>query len=149
MIACYNFIEQFCGCISSNLSAMNKQRECPEECKEAAQSLIYAAARVSEFPELRDFRTLFTERYGTPNESFVNEEFIETLRPKSTTKELKLQLLHDIAEEFNIEWNSKSLEQKLFKPPREVNLLPDVPKYVQEGGELDFKKQFSVLAQNL
>ncbi|KAF2301275.1 hypothetical protein GH714_022306 [Hevea brasiliensis] len=119
MIACYNFIEQFCGCISSNLSAMNKQRECPEECKEAVQSLIYAAARVSEFPELRDFRTLFTERYGTSNESFVNEEFIETLRPKSTTKELKLQLLHDIAEEFNIEWNSKSLEQKLFKPPRE------------------------------
>ncbi|KAJ9190150.1 hypothetical protein P3X46_001378 [Hevea brasiliensis] len=94
-------------------------RECPEECKEAVQSLIYAAARVSEFPELRDFRTLFTERYGTSNESFVNEEFIETLRPKSTTKELKLQLLHDIAEEFNIEWNSKSLEQKLFKPPRE------------------------------
>ena len=53
-LACYNFIELFCGCISSNLSLMNKQKECPEECREAVQSLIYAAARFSEFPELRD-----------------------------------------------------------------------------------------------
>ncbi|KAG8656338.1 hypothetical protein MANES_04G124400v8 [Manihot esculenta] len=112
MIASYNFIEQFCGCISTNLSAMSKH-------KEAVQSLIYAAARIAEFPELRDFRTLFTERYGHPNESLVNKEFVETLRPKHIPKETKLQLLHDIAEEFNIEWNSKSLEQKLFKPPQE------------------------------
>ncbi|KAJ6715218.1 IST1 FAMILY MEMBER [Salix viminalis] len=115
--ACYNFIELFCGCISSNLSLMNKQKECPEECRETVQSLIYAAARFSEFPELRDLRSAFIGRYGPSLEAFVNEEFAEMLKPGSTTKEIKLQLLHDIGQEFSIEWNTKSLEQKLFKPP--------------------------------
>ncbi|XP_015572780.2 uncharacterized protein LOC8274522 isoform X1 [Ricinus communis] len=118
MIACYNFTEQFCGCIASNLTTMNKQsRECPEECREAVQSLIYAAARIAEFPELRDLRTLFNERYGNCLECFLNKEFAETLKPTPATKEMKLQLMHDIAAEFNIEWNSKPLEQKLFRPP--------------------------------
>ncbi|KAJ6342586.1 hypothetical protein OIU78_010511 [Salix suchowensis] len=105
--ACYNFIELFCGCISSNLSLMNKQKECPEECREAVQSLIYAAARFSEFPELRDLRSAFIGRYGPSLEAFVNEEFAEMLKPGSTTKEIKLQLLHDIGQEFSIEWNTK------------------------------------------
>ncbi|KAG8643534.1 hypothetical protein MANES_11G045800v8 [Manihot esculenta] len=98
--------------------------ECPEECREAVQSLIYAAARIPEFPELRDLRTLFVERYGTHLESFINKQFVETLRPKTTTKEMKLQLMHDIAEEFNIQWNAKSLEQELFKQPQENNRFP-------------------------
>ncbi|KAJ6963480.1 hypothetical protein NC652_001948 [Populus alba x Populus x berolinensis] len=117
MLTCYNFIELFCGCISSNLSLINKQKECPEECREAVQSLIYAAARFSEFPELRDLRSAFIGRYGPSLEAFVNKEFVEMLKPKSTTKEIKLQLMHDIAKEFSIEWNAKSLEQKLFNPP--------------------------------
>ncbi|KDP37221.1 hypothetical protein JCGZ_06277 [Jatropha curcas] len=117
MRACYNFIEQFSACISSHISIMNKQKECPEECKEAVQSLIYAAARIAEFPELRDLRSLFTERYGNSLEPYTNKEFAEMLRPTSASKEMKLQLMHEIAEEFSIEWNSKSLEQKLFKPP--------------------------------
>ncbi|KAI9397570.1 hypothetical protein POPTR_003G054500v4 [Populus trichocarpa] len=117
MIIYYNFIEQLCDCISGNLSLMNKQKECPEECKEAVQSLIYAAARFSEFPELRDLRSEFINRYGPPLEALVNKEFVDMLKPKSITEEMKLQLMHDIALEFSIEWNSKSLEQKLFKPP--------------------------------
>jgi len=116
MIACYNFIEQFSSCISTNVTSMAKQRECPEECREAVQSLIYAAARIAELTELRDLRSLFTDRYGCL-EAFINKEFVETLKPTATTKEMKLQLLHDIASDFNIEWNSKSLEQKLFIPP--------------------------------
>lgn len=30
---------------------------------------------------------------------------------------MKLQLMQEIASEFSIEWNSKALEQKLYKPP--------------------------------
>lgn len=117
LIACYNFIEQFCSCIASNLSLMGKQKECPDECKEAVQSLIYATARFSEFPELRDLRTQFRERYGTSTEPFVNKQFVEMLQNKPVTKEMKLQLMHAIAQEYNIEWDAKSLEQKLFRPP--------------------------------
>ncbi|KAF9685235.1 hypothetical protein SADUNF_Sadunf03G0033700 [Salix dunnii] len=127
MIIYYNFIEQFCVCILSNLSLMNKQKECPEECREAVQSLVYAAARFSEFPELRDLRSVFIDRYGPPLEVFVNKEFVDMLKPKSITKEMKLQLMQDIAHEFSIQWNSKSLEQKLFKPPLEQKLFKPPP----------------------
>lgn len=48
--------------------------ECPEECKEAIPSLIYAAARFSDLPELRELRTIFTERYGSSLESYTNKE---------------------------------------------------------------------------
>ncbi|XVE88910.1 hypothetical protein DITRI_Ditri19aG0106800 [Diplodiscus trichospermus] len=96
---------------------MQKQSECPEECREAIPSLIYAAARFADLPELRDLRTIFTERYGNSLESFLNKEFVQKLRAEPPTKEMKLQLMHDIAQEFSIEWDSKALEQKLFKPP--------------------------------
>ncbi|XVF74592.1 hypothetical protein PTKIN_Ptkin13bG0122200 [Pterospermum kingtungense] len=115
--ACYNSIEQFSETISKHVSVMQKQSECPVECREAIPSLIYAAARFSDLPELRDLRTIFTERYGTSLESFLNQEFVQKLRAEPPTKEMKLQLMHDIANEFSIEWDSKALEQKLFKPP--------------------------------
>ena len=34
MSACYELTENFIGCISNNLSLMQNQRECPEECRE-------------------------------------------------------------------------------------------------------------------
>ncbi|MBA0565325.1 hypothetical protein Golob_010209 [Gossypium lobatum] len=114
---CYDFIEQFCECISKNLSVMQKQSECPEECREAVPSLIYAAARFADLPELRDLRTIFTEKYGNSLDSYLNQEFVQKLKAEPPTKDTKLQLMHDIAQEFSFEWDSKALEQKLFKPP--------------------------------
>lgn len=52
------------------------QRECPEECKEAVASLMFAAARFADLPELRDLRNIFTERYGNSLEAFVNIDVI-------------------------------------------------------------------------
>ncbi|XWS20309.1 hypothetical protein CRYUN_Cryun31cG0089500 [Craigia yunnanensis] len=115
--ACYNFIEQFSECISKHVSVMQKRSECPEECRDAIPSLIYAAARFADLPELRELRTIFTERYGNSLESYLNQEFVQKLKAEPPTKEMKLQLMHDIAQELSIEWDSKALEQKLFKPP--------------------------------
>lgn len=49
-------------------------RECPEECKEAIPSLMFAAARFSDLPELRELRSLFSERYGNSLDPYANEE---------------------------------------------------------------------------
>ncbi|XP_062089376.1 uncharacterized protein LOC133795921 isoform X2 [Humulus lupulus] len=130
LTSCYEMIEIFCGCVSSNLSLMLKQRECPEECKEAVSSLIYAAARFADLPELRDLRNMFTERYGNFIESHLSKEFVERLKPAPFTKETKLQLLHDIAGEFSIEWDSKALEQKLYTPPPPPPPSKKQPEYV-------------------
>ncbi|KAL4332059.1 hypothetical protein GQ457_07G031870 [Hibiscus cannabinus] len=115
--ACYDFIEQFCDCISKHISVMQKQSECPEECREAVPSLVYAAARFADLPELRDLRTVFTEKYGNSLDSYLNQEFAQKLKAEPPTKEMKIQLMHDIAQEFSFEWDSKALEQSLFKPP--------------------------------
>lgn len=53
--------------------------ECPEECKEAVSSLIYAAARFADLLELCTLRTLFTEKYGNSLEPYLNQEVIDKL----------------------------------------------------------------------
>lgn len=113
---CYDLLEQYCGHISNNLSVMYKQKECPEECREAVASLIFAAARFADVPELRELRSVFTERYGNSLECYVSKEFLQNLKSVPPTKEMKLQLMKDIASESGIEWNSKALEQKLYSP---------------------------------
>ncbi|KAJ8535963.1 hypothetical protein K7X08_034364 [Anisodus acutangulus] len=113
---CYDLLEIYCDHITNNLSIMYKQRECPEECREAVASLIFAAARFADVPELRELRSVFTERYGNSLECYASEEFLQNLKSVPPTKEMKLQLMKAIASEFGIEWNSKAVEQKLFNP---------------------------------
>ena len=42
-----------------------KCRECPGEVKEAISSLIFAASRCGEFPELQEIRRIFELKFGT------------------------------------------------------------------------------------
>lgn len=53
-------------------------RECPEECKESISTLMFAAARFADLPELRELRSLFAERYGNSLEPYVNKEVLTT-----------------------------------------------------------------------
>ncbi|KAL1810524.1 hypothetical protein ACET3Z_027514 [Daucus carota] len=115
--SCYEYVELSCLCISTHLSALCKDRECPDECREAVSTLMFAAARFADLPELRELRSLFTERYGKSVESYVNKEFVAKLKSAKHSKDEKLQLLRDIARESSILWNSKALEQRLYKPP--------------------------------
>lgn len=39
-------------------------RECPDELKEAISSLIFAASRCGEFPELQEIRAMIVSRFG-------------------------------------------------------------------------------------
>lgn len=117
MSACYELIAMFVGCISGHVRDICKLKDCPDECKEAIPSLIYAAARFSDLPELRDLRTLFTEKFGNSLEPYISKEFIERLRQNPPSKEMKIQLLHELAQEFSIEWDRKALEQRLYSPP--------------------------------
>ncbi|XP_057772994.1 uncharacterized protein LOC130992397 [Salvia miltiorrhiza] len=111
---CYELIDEYCEHILKNLSAMNKQRECPEECREAAASLMFAAARFADLPELRELRTVFSERYGKSLDYYVNKQFTEKLKANPPSKDMKLQLLQEIAAESGLEWDAKALENKLF-----------------------------------
>ncbi|KAL0916547.1 hypothetical protein M5K25_014068 [Dendrobium thyrsiflorum] len=111
--SCYDMIEQYCGCLLENISTMCKQRECPKEAMEAIATLIFAAARFSDLPELADLRSVFTKRYGTPKESCIDKKFVEKIQMKSFSKTRKLQLMEDIAQEFSVNWNSNMFENKM------------------------------------
>ncbi|XP_062090761.1 uncharacterized protein LOC133797022 [Humulus lupulus] len=120
---CYEFVERCCDVVLKHLSTMQKQRECPEECRAAVASLMFAAARFSDLPELRDLRQMFYERYGNSLELFRNEEFVENLASKPSTLDNKVRLMKDIALEFSIKWDSKAFEQRMNKPP----MIPQDP----------------------
>ncbi|KAF8393350.1 hypothetical protein HHK36_021593 [Tetracentron sinense] len=121
--SCYDFVDQCCVCILKQLSVMQKERECPEECKEALPTLMFAAARFADLPELRDLRDIFSERYGNSLESFVNQEFAEKLT-KPPKMEKKLQLMQEIAQEFSIKWDFRAFEQKMYNPPASAQDRP-------------------------
>ncbi|XAR67725.1 hypothetical protein NMG60_11002602 [Bertholletia excelsa] len=121
--ACYDSVEQFCACILNHLSKMAKQRECPEECREAVPSLMLAAARFADLRELRELRSIFAGRYGNSLEAYANQKFVEKLKAMPASKDVKLQLLQDIALDAGIEWGPKALEQKLYNPPASEQAL--------------------------
>ncbi|KAJ9183970.1 hypothetical protein P3X46_007762 [Hevea brasiliensis] len=114
--SCYDFVEKSCDFVSKHLSVMQRMRHCPEDCREAVSSIMFAAARFSDMPELRDLRDIFYERYGNSVELFANQEFVENLSSKPSTTEKKVQLMHDIASEVGIKWESRSFEQRVSKP---------------------------------
>lgn len=116
-LSCYDFVEQFCDFVLKHLSVMQKLRHCPEECREAVSSLMFAAAGLNNLPELRDLRDVFYERYGSSLELFVNQEFREKLSSKFVTTEKKIQLMQNIASEFCITWDSNAFQQRMSKTP--------------------------------
>ncbi|XP_030954382.1 uncharacterized protein LOC115976950 [Quercus lobata] len=122
--SCYDFVEHSCDFVLKHLSIMEKQSECPEECREAVSSLMFSAARFSDLPELRDLRQMFQERYGNSLELFVNQEFVTHLTSKPTTLEKKVKLMQDIAREFSIKWDAGAFEKRMSKPPTYVQNQP-------------------------
>ncbi|XP_023516086.1 uncharacterized protein LOC111780056 [Cucurbita pepo subsp. pepo] len=122
--SCYDFVEQSCDTVLKHLPIMQKQRECPEECCEAIASLMFAAARFSDLPELRELRQIFQERFGTSVEHLENRKFVENLASKPSTLEKKVQLLQDIALEFSIKWDSVGFEKRMSTPPAYAQGLP-------------------------
>ncbi|CAL9193751.1 uncharacterized protein LOC103989415 [Musa acuminata AAA Group] len=109
---CYDIIAQCCEIISTQLPTLQNHKECPQEAVEAVSTLIYAAARFPDLPELCVLRHVFAERYGSCMESFVNAEFVEKVGKKSFTREKKLQLMQDIAEEYSVRCDAKAFDHQ-------------------------------------
>ncbi|KAL1551894.1 hypothetical protein AAHA92_12765 [Salvia divinorum] len=142
LLSCYDFVEKSCDYILKQLSRMQKQGECPEECREAVASLMYAAARFSDFPELRDLRDVFQQKYGSL-EAFVNQKFVEKMSLRPPPKEKRLQVLQDIASEFSIKWDSKGFELRMAAPSvvsqvdeQKVDVMKQRPGLLEEKSRL-------------
>ncbi|KAG7968732.1 hypothetical protein I3843_08G169400 [Carya illinoinensis] len=128
VLAANEFIELFCELVVSRLPIIAKQRECPADLKEGIASLIFAAPRCSEIPELVAIRNIFEKKYGKdfvsaatdlrPN-SGVNRMLIDKLSVRTPTGEVKLKIMKEIAKEHNIQWDTTESELELLKAPEE------------------------------
>ncbi|TYI17190.1 hypothetical protein ES332_A07G006600v1 [Gossypium tomentosum] len=114
--SCYDFIDKCCDFVTKHVSVMQKLSDCPEDCREAVSSLMFAAARFSDLPELRELRHIFHERYENSLDVFANKQFVENSASNPSTMERKVMVMHDIASEFSIKWDSKAFERRMSEP---------------------------------
>ncbi|XP_048502469.1 uncharacterized protein LOC104896550 isoform X3 [Beta vulgaris subsp. vulgaris] len=97
---------------------------CPSELQEAIASIIFAASRCSDLPDLLQVKNLFTAKYGKefisavselrPDTS-VNRTIIEKLSLIAPPVQLRLKLLKEIAKEYNVNWDSSDTEVEFNK----------------------------------
>eukprot|EP00850_Spirogloea_muscicola_P010104 SM000058S18534 [mRNA] locus=s58:476712:480382:+ [translate_table: standard] len=129
IMAAYEVLELFCELIVVRLPMIESKKECPPDLLEAISSIIYAAPRVSDIPELLDARGLFQAKYGkefvaSASElrpgSGVSRLIIEKLSVRAPPGELKLQLLEQIAKENNVEWDSTRTAEQLLEMPEDL-----------------------------
>ncbi|KAE8100724.1 hypothetical protein FH972_018589 [Carpinus fangiana] len=122
--AAYEILELFCEFVLARVPIIESQRECPSELREAIASIIFAAPRCSDVPDLLQIKNLFTTKYGKEfvlavselrPDSGVNRTIIEKLSVSAPAPEVKLKVLNSIAQEYNLEWNSSNTEAEFSK----------------------------------
>lgn len=96
--AAYEILELFCEFVLARVPILESQRECPSELKEAVASIIYAAPRCSDLPDLLQIKNLFAAKYG--------KEFImaaSELRPDtSVNRSVSLFVFFCIVQDFSL-----------------------------------------------
>lgn len=127
--AAYEILELFCEFVYARVPILESQKECPLELREAVASIIFAAPRCSDLPDLLHVRNLFAAKYGKefiaaaselrPDTS-VNRTIVEKLSVGAPSAEVKLNVLKEIVKEYNVEWDSSCTEAELSKKPEDL-----------------------------
>nr|XP_043606554.1 IST1-like protein [Erigeron canadensis] len=127
--AAYEVLEMFCEFVLARVPIIESQRECPLELKEAVASIIFAAPRCSDLPDLLTVRNLFGTKYGKEfisaasearPDTGVNRTIIEKLSVYAPSGEMKLNTLKEIAHEYNVFWDSSKTEAEFKKMPEDL-----------------------------
>ncbi|XP_071686402.1 uncharacterized protein [Rutidosis leptorrhynchoides] len=146
--AAYEILEMFCEFVLARVPIIESQKECPLELKEAVASIIFAAPRCSDLPDLLTVRNLFATKYGKefiaaaselrPDTS-VNRTIIEKLSVYTPSGEVKLNVLKEIAREYNILWDSSKTEAEFNKLPEDLLYLTETTPVLVTLEELHIK----------
>ncbi|KAJ0615417.1 putative vacuolar protein sorting-associated protein Ist1 [Helianthus annuus] len=129
VMAAQEIIELFCELVVVRLPIIEAQRECPLDLKEAISSLCFAAPRCADLPELIQVQMAFASKYGKEfvaaatelmPECGVNRQLIEHLSVRAPAPDVKLNLLKEIAEEYELDWDPTASETELLKPHEDL-----------------------------
>ncbi|XP_020208171.1 uncharacterized protein LOC109793112 [Cajanus cajan] len=124
MLDVYDMIEGYCNLLIERVHLIEQERECPEELKEAASGLLYAASRCGDFPEIQEIRGVLTTRFGKEfaaraielrNNCGVHPQIIQKMSTRMPSLEIRMKALKDIASEngivLQLEETSVSVEE--------------------------------------
>ncbi|CAN6480828.1 unnamed protein product [Victoria cruziana] len=128
-MAANEIIELFCELVIARLAVIESHRGCPVDLKEGISSLIFAAPRCADIPELQKITKLVEKKYGKEfvagaaelrPDCGVNRSLIERLTVKAPSGETKLRVLKEIAKDYQVTWDSSTTERELLKPPEDA-----------------------------
>ncbi|KAL8249727.1 hypothetical protein R6Q59_006595 [Mikania micrantha] len=104
-------VDGYCHLVLQMVNLIEKEKGCPDELKEAISSLLYAAPRCGEFPELQQVREILTSRYGKEfaygaielrTNCGVNTRLIQKLSPRQSSLKTRIKILREIADENGV-----------------------------------------------
>ncbi|MCO5569974.1 hypothetical protein L7F22_023688 [Adiantum nelumboides] len=158
ILAAYEIIELFSELLVVRLPIIESQRHCPMDLREAIASLIFAAPRCADLPELQDISSVFAVKYGKDfvaaaaelrPDCGVNRLVIEKLSVRAPSEEVRLKLMKEIAEEEGVDWDAAQFEAELYKPSEDLLNGPDRFMKATEGSfQAPLKNLRTSLAQN-
>ncbi|XP_041007543.1 IST1 homolog [Juglans microcarpa x Juglans regia] len=109
MLDVFAMIANYCDVLIESVELLKKNSGCHDELKEGISSLIFAAARCGEFPELQKLRQILTSTFGkdfadraveSRNNCDVNPKMIQKLSVRQQSLETRLKVLKEIASEI-------------------------------------------------
>eukprot|EP00898_Chlorokybus_atmophyticus_P005303 jgi/Chlat1/5774/Chrsp387S05495 len=125
----YDVLELFCELLSVRLPILARSKECPPDLQEAVASIIYAAPRCADLPELTTSRSQFGHKFGKEFVAAaqelrpgcaVNRVILEQLAIRAPAPEVKLAVLKDIADSNGIEWDFTATAYALKAQPSDL-----------------------------
>ncbi|XP_068659386.1 uncharacterized protein [Aristolochia californica] len=138
MLDVYVMIEGCCHILTERLTLIENQKDCPHDLREAISSIIFAASRCGDFPELQEIRFVFTQRYGRDfaaaavelrNSCGVNTKMIQKMSTKLPSYETRLKVVRGIGAEIGITVNVDEAPVGVAEP-KVSNTVPSTT----EGG---------------
>ncbi|XP_066386426.1 uncharacterized protein [Miscanthus floridulus] len=112
-------LEAYCTLIVERAALVDAHRDCPEELREAAAGLVYAAARCGDLPELQEVRGILAAKFGREFVSAasnlrsgcgINAKIVQKLSTKQPSLESRQLVLQEIAAE-------KGIAVRIYEPP--------------------------------
>ncbi|KAL8227639.1 hypothetical protein R6Q57_015223 [Mikania cordata] len=118
MLDVYVMVDGYCHLLLQMANLIEKEWDCPDDLKEAVSSLMFAAPRCGEFPELQEIRVILTARYGKEFANGAHElrsncgvttRMIQKLSPRQSSLDTRMKMLQEIATENDIVLNFEYL----------------------------------------
>ncbi|ONK75261.1 uncharacterized protein A4U43_C03F15030 [Asparagus officinalis] len=111
MLDVFAVVQSYCHLIIERSSLLHRQKDCPQELKEAVSSLIYVSSRSAEMPELQRVCSLFSAMFGREfvraatelrNSCGVNPKIVQKLSTRQPSLESRAKIIKEIAAEKGI-----------------------------------------------